>query len=218
MTDSNDQCELEMGAVETKFFQFLLTEEERKEWKLPGEEEILRKMKSSESDMSAHLQKNFNPNKHMGPSPSNDTPLIYAVRFEYKLFLNECLRFGGDPFVTNANGQTAFHVACASSRSSQSRNRQKEKGTPPNALRPACEERISTTFYQWFGPREEKWNGQELCLSSVCVSVGQGVVVVVVVVVVCVCVCVCSHVSMLCRMRIHHYIWLLSLVYLDVLK
>ena len=29
--------------------------------------------------MSAHLQKNFNPNKHMGPSPSNDTPLIYAV-------------------------------------------------------------------------------------------------------------------------------------------
>ena len=42
-------------------------------------------------------------------------------------------------------------------------------------------ERISTTVYQWFGPREEKWNGQELCLSSVCVSVGQGVVVVVVV-------------------------------------
>ena len=69
--------------------------------------------------MSAHLQKNFNPNKHMGPSPSNDTPLIYAVRFEHKLFLNECLRFGGDPFVSNTNGQTAFHVACASSRSSQ---------------------------------------------------------------------------------------------------
>ena len=52
-----------------KFFQFLLTEEERKDdskkeskWKLPGEEEILRKMQSSESDMSAHLQKNFNPN------------------------------------------------------------------------------------------------------------------------------------------------------------
>ena len=62
MTDSNDQCVLEMGAVETKFFQFLLTEEERKDdskkeskWKLPGEEEILRKMQSSESDMSAHL-------------------------------------------------------------------------------------------------------------------------------------------------------------------
>ena len=104
----------------------LLTEEERKDdskkeskWKLHREEEILRKMQSSESDMSAHLQKNFNPNKHMGPSPSNDTPLIYAVRFEHKLFLNECLRFGGDPFVTNANGQTAFHVACASSRSRQ---------------------------------------------------------------------------------------------------
>ena len=85
MTLSNDQCVLEMGAVETKFFQFLLTEEERKDdskkeskWKLPGEEEILRKMQSSESDMSAHLQKNFNPNKHMGPSPSNDTPLIYC--------------------------------------------------------------------------------------------------------------------------------------------
>ena len=31
-------------------------------------------------------------------------------------------------------------------------------------------------------------------------------------------VCVCSHVSMLCRMRIHHYIWLLSLVYLDVFE
>ena len=51
MTDSNDQCVLEMDAVETKFFQFLLTEEERKDdskkeskWKLPGEEEILRKM------------------------------------------------------------------------------------------------------------------------------------------------------------------------------
>ena len=80
MTDSIDQCVLEMGAVETKFFQFFLTEEERKDnskkeskWKLPGEEEILRKMQSSES---AHLQKNFNPNKHMGPSPSNDTPLI----------------------------------------------------------------------------------------------------------------------------------------------
>ena len=27
-----------------------------------------------------------------------------------------------------------------------------------------------------------------------------------------------GHVSMLCRMRIHHYIWLFSLVYLDVLK
>ena len=70
--------------METKFFQFLLTEEERKDdskkeskWKLPGEEEILRKMpQSSESDMSAHLHKNFNPNKHMGPSPSNDMPLI----------------------------------------------------------------------------------------------------------------------------------------------
>ena len=78
-----------------------------------------RRRDPSESDMSAHLQKNFNPNKHMGPSPSNDTPLIYAVRFEHKLFLNECLRFGGDPFVNKANGQTAFHAACASSRSSQ---------------------------------------------------------------------------------------------------
>ena len=49
VTDSNDQCVLEVGAVETKFFQFLLTGEERKDdskkeskWKLPGEEEILR--------------------------------------------------------------------------------------------------------------------------------------------------------------------------------
>ena len=70
MTDSNDQCVLEMGAVETKFFQVLLTEEERKDdskkeskWKLPGEEEILR-------NPMCH------PNKHTGPSPSNDTPLI----------------------------------------------------------------------------------------------------------------------------------------------
>ena len=85
------------------------------------------KMQSSEFDMSAHLQKNFNPNKHMGPSPSNDTPLIYAVRFEHKLFLNECLRFGGDPFVTNANGQTAFHVACASSRSSQRTDKKRKE-------------------------------------------------------------------------------------------
>ena len=77
--------------------------------------------------MSAHLQKNFNPNKHMGPSPSNDTPLIYAVRFEHKLFLNECLRFGGDPFVTNANGQTAFRVACASSRSSQRTDKKRKE-------------------------------------------------------------------------------------------
>ena len=67
----------------SSFSFYILTEEERKDdskkeskWKLPGEEEILRKMQSSESDMSAHLQKNFNPNKHMGPSPSNDTPLI----------------------------------------------------------------------------------------------------------------------------------------------
>ena len=88
MTDSNDQCVLEMGAVETKFFQFLLTEEERKDdskkeskWKLPGEEEILRKMQSSESDMSAHLQKNFNPNKHRHASDIG--------WFEDKLFLNE---------------------------------------------------------------------------------------------------------------------------------
>ena len=90
---------------------------------------ILRKMQSSESDMSAHLQKNFNPNKHIGPSPSNDTPLIYAVRltFEHKLFLNECLRFGGDPFVTNANGRTAFHVACASSRSSQRTDKKRKE-------------------------------------------------------------------------------------------
>ena len=78
--------------------------------------------------MSAHLQKNFIPNKHMGPSPSNDTPLIYAVRFEHKpLFLNECLRFGGDPFVTNANGRTAFHVACASSRSSQRTDKKRKE-------------------------------------------------------------------------------------------
>ena len=78
MTDSNDQCVLEMGTVETKFFQFFLTEEERKDdskkeskWKLPGEEEILRKMQSSESDMSAHLQKNFNPNNPLlTPTPS----------------------------------------------------------------------------------------------------------------------------------------------------
>ena len=77
--------------------------------------------------MSAHLQKNFNPNKHMGPIPSNDTPLINAVRFEHKLFLNECLRFGGDPLVTNANGQTAFHVACASSRSSQRTDKKRKE-------------------------------------------------------------------------------------------
>ena len=70
-------------------------------WEITWRRRILRKMQSSESDMSAHLQKNFNPNKHMGPSPSNDTPLIYAVRFEHKLFLNECLRFGGDPQVRN---------------------------------------------------------------------------------------------------------------------
>ena len=70
----NDQCVLEMGAVETKFFHFFLTEEERKDdskkeskWNLPGEEEILRKMQSSESDMSAHLQKNFNPNNTWDP-------------------------------------------------------------------------------------------------------------------------------------------------------
>ena len=96
------------GCSGNEFFQFLLIEEERKDdskneskWNFPGEEEILRKMQSSESDMSAHLQNNFNPNKHMGPmaSPSNDTPLIYAVRFEHKLFLNECLRFGGAPFL-----------------------------------------------------------------------------------------------------------------------
>ena len=37
MTDSNDQCVLEMGAVETKFFQFLLTEEE---WKDDSKKEI----------------------------------------------------------------------------------------------------------------------------------------------------------------------------------
>ena len=81
MTDSNDQCVLEMGAVETKFFQFLLTEEERKDdskkeskWKLSGEEEILRKMQSSESDMSAHLQKNFNRRRAGFANPSFGTP------------------------------------------------------------------------------------------------------------------------------------------------
>ena len=152
--------------------------------------------------MSAHLQKNFNdPNKHMGPSPSNDTPLIYAVRFEHKLFLNECLRFGGDPFVFNANGQTAFHVACASSRSSQ-RTDKKGKGTPPNALRPAREERISTTVYQWFGPDRERRNGMDksyvyhpsVCLLykvwwwwCVCVCVCA-----------CVCVCVCDYRERVC--------------------
>ena len=70
MTDSNDQCVLEMGAVETKFFQCLLTEEERKDdskkeskWKLPGEEED-----PSENAVfgiryvSPLIQKNFNPN------------------------------------------------------------------------------------------------------------------------------------------------------------
>ena len=138
--------------------------------------------------MSAHLQKNFNPNKHMGPSPSNDTPPIYAVRFEHKLFLNECLRFGSDPFVTNANGRTTFHVACASSRSSQ-RTDKKRRELLQMLLDQPVKKEYQLPFHQWFGPREEKWNGQELCISSVCVSVGQGVVVVVCV---CVCVCVCA--------------------------
>ena len=87
VTDSNDQCVLEMGAVETKFFQFLLTEEERKDdskkeskWKLPGEEEILRKMQSSESDMSAHLQKNLNPNKQWDPVLPTTRLLYRQVR------------------------------------------------------------------------------------------------------------------------------------------
>ena len=83
------------GCSGNEVLSVLLTEEERKDdskkeskWKLPGEEEILRKMQSSESDMSAHLQKNFNPNKHRHASDIG--------WFEDKLFLNECLRFVGD--------------------------------------------------------------------------------------------------------------------------
>ena len=201
--------------------------------------------------MSAHLQKNFNPNKHMGPSPSNHTPLIYAVRFEHKPFLNECLRFGGDPFVTSANGQTAFHVACASSRSSQRTDR-KRKELLQMLLDQAVKKEYQLPFIN--GSDRERRNGMDksymfinrlcvclldrvwcvwcvclldkvwcvclldkvwcVCVCVVCVFVGMCVCVCCV----CTCVCVCSHVSMLCRMRIHHYIWLLSLVYLDVLK
>ena len=58
MTDSNDQCVLEMGAVETKFFQFLLTEEERKDDSKKESKWTWRRRDPSESDMSAHLQKN----------------------------------------------------------------------------------------------------------------------------------------------------------------
>ena len=175
--------------------------------------EITRRRRDpSESDMSAHLQKNFNPNKHMGPtSPSNDTPLIYAVRFEHKLFLNECLQFGGNPFVTNANGQTAFHVACASSHSSQ-RTDKKRKELLQMLLDQPVKKEYQLPFIN--GSDRERRNGMDksyvyhpsVCLLEkvwwwwwwwrwcvcVCVCVRVCVCVCVCVCVVCVlCVCVC---------------------------
>ena len=157
--------------------------------------------------MSAHLQKNFNPNKHMGPSPSNDTPLIYAVRFEHKLFLNECLRFGGDPFVTNANGQTAFHVACASSRSSPRTDKKRKE-----LLQMLSDQPVKKEYQLPFinGSDRERRNGMDksyvyhpsVCLLDKvwwrCVCVCACVCVVCVYVCVCVRVCVCVHTFQCC--------------------
>ena len=157
--------------------------------------------------MSAHLQKNCNPNKHMGPGPSNDTPLIYAVRFEHKLFLNECLRFGGDPFVTNANGQTAFHVACASSRSSQRTDKKRKE-----LLQMLSDQPVKKEYQLPFinGSDRERRNGMDksyvyhpsVCLLDKvwwwCVCVCACVCVVCVYVCVCVRVCVCVHTFQCC--------------------
>ena len=111
-----------MGSSESKFFDFLCTLQSSDQvhgGSLPGEVEILRKMHSSESDISADLARTFNPNKHMPQSEFRDTPLHYAVRYEHKLFLDECLRCKGNPFLSNGRGQSAFHVACSSKRASQ---------------------------------------------------------------------------------------------------
>lgn len=125
------QCPLaDMGNSETKLFEFLCYPEAREgssKASLPGEEEILRKMHSSESDVAADLSGFFKPNKRMPQSPVKDTPLIYAVRYEHKLFLNECLQRGGDPFVTNGEEETAFHVACTSHRASQRTDKKRKE-------------------------------------------------------------------------------------------
>lgn len=119
-----------MGNSETKFFDFLCYPQAREgsgKASLPGEEEILRKLHSSESELAADLSECFNPNKRMPQSPVRDTPLIYAVRHEHKLFLNECLQRGGNPFVTNGENDTAFHVACSSHRASQRADKKRKE-------------------------------------------------------------------------------------------
>ena len=119
-----------MGNSETKFFEFLCypaAQGGSSKTSLPGEEEIIRKMHSSESDVAADLSERFNPNKLMSQSLVKDTPLIYAVRHEHKLFLNECLQRGGDPFTKNGVGETAFHVACSSHRASQRADKKRKE-------------------------------------------------------------------------------------------
>jgi hypothetical protein len=143
-----------MGAAESKFFQFLLTEEERPDddgrrcrVRLPGEREILRKLSSSESDVSAQLQKSFNPNQQMHASSFKDTSLTYAVRYEHKLFVNECLQRGGDPVVTNARGETAFHIACSSTRSSQRTDKKRKEILQQLLEQPVKEEHNSPSTH-----------------------------------------------------------------------
>ena len=119
-----------MGNSETKFFEFLCYPEVREgstKASLPGEEDILRKLHSSESELAADLSERFKPNKRMPQSPVRDTPLVYAVRYEHKLFLNECLQRGGDPFVTNGEDETAFHVACSSQLASQRADKKRKE-------------------------------------------------------------------------------------------
>lgn len=97
--------------------------------------------------MSAQLQKSFNPNQQMHASSFKDTSLTYAVRYEHKLFVNECLQRGGDPVVTNARGETAFHIACSSTRSSQRTDKKRKEILQQLLEQPVKEEHNSPSTH-----------------------------------------------------------------------
>lgn len=71
------------------------------------------------------LQTRFQPNAQIKSSQYRDTPLHCTVRFEMKELMVEFLSMGGDPFSTNALGETPLHIVCRAAKVSSRRSRKR---------------------------------------------------------------------------------------------
>ena len=100
-----------MGNVESRFGTLLVQgkeEEAMEQWKENFE-----------------LQTRFQPNTQIKASQYRDTPLHCTVRFEMKELMVEFLSMGGDPFSTNALGETPLHIVCRAAKISSRRSRKR---------------------------------------------------------------------------------------------